>query len=244
MPAPADLACVTWNVHRTRGADGRCDAARIVATLADEVCVPAPDILVLTEADGERPPHAGLLDPAAVERATGLRHAHPPDLRYGSDSHGFLGSVLFLAPRLAVAAGDVLDLPGVAHRGAVAVELSGAAAPVRIVAAHLSLLQPLRIAQLRTLGQYLARRPAMPTILIGDLNEWRPWNGLAFSPRVLGTRFRGPVARTFPAALPLLPLDRIMASGAQVGAARVLNGPGLRVASDHLPLAATVRLAV
>jgi endonuclease/exonuclease/phosphatase family metal-dependent hydrolase len=40
---------------------------------------------------------------------------------------------------------------------------------------------------------------------------------------------------------PILPLDRILgAGGARVAAVRVLDGPGIRMASDHRPIHAVI----
>ncbi len=245
-PSGAGLTCVTWNIHRGRGADGRVDPARIARALADEVCRPIPgraipDILALQEADGEAPPYDGFLPLDRIAAETGLRHALPPHLRWGHRSHGFCGNMLLLAPGLRVADGAVVDLPGHYPRGAVILDLETPAGPLRVITLHLSLAQPLRIAQMRTLAQFLTRRPARPTLLLGDLNEWRPWGGLALAPRLLGRRFHGPVLPTFPARLPMLPLDRILADrrGAITGA-EVLSGPLARTASDHRPLRATL----
>lgn len=247
MPAPmpaSDLTCVTWNIHRGRGGDGRVDAVRIARALAEEVCRPAPDILALQEADDERPPHRGFLPLDRIAADTGLRYAHPPHLRWGIGSHGFQGNILFLAPHLGVTAGDVLDLPGHYPRGAVVLDLDTAFGPLRVITVHLSLSQPLRIAQMRTLGQYLDRRPDMPTLLLGDLNEWRPWGGLALSRRVIGREFHGPSLATFPARRPVLPLDRILVNRPHaVTAAEVLSGPLVRSASDHRPLRAALGFA-
>jgi len=241
----ATLRCVTWNIHRTRGADGRQDPGRVETVLASEVC-PAghADILSLQEADAETPPHAGLLDIARVEAATGLRSVHvDAGLRWGPESHGFLGVLLFLAPEIEIDHAQPLDLPGRCHRGAVIVEARRHGLAFRIVATHLSLAQALRVAQMRTLGQFVFRRPEMPTILMGDLNEWRPWSGLALSRRVLGAAFAGPAPATFPVRRPVLPLDRILATRhARVHMPRVLDGAGIRAATDHRPLAAEVVL--
>ncbi|HMO09626.1 MAG TPA: endonuclease/exonuclease/phosphatase family protein [Paracoccaceae bacterium] len=243
-PPTAVFDCATWNIHRARGADGRVDPARVNAAIARHLAAPPPAVLALTEADAERPPHAGLLDLPAIEAATGLVHAQgEPGLRWGAGSHGFLGTVLFLPPGWPLRDAALIDLPGHCPRGAVLVETEAQGAPLRIVATHLSLGQPLRIAQMRTIGQHLARRRPMPTLLIGDLNEWRPWGGLALSSRVTGLRFSGPALRSFPASLPTLPLDRILAAGgARVTAARALDAPDLRAASDHLPLRASVTI--
>jgi endonuclease/exonuclease/phosphatase family metal-dependent hydrolase len=242
MPSPA-LTCVTWNIHRGRGVDGRVDAGRVAQAIADELCRPAPDILALQEADEERPPYAGFLPIDRIAADTGLSHALPPDLRWGSDSHGFHGNIVFLAPRLVVSAGHLLDLPGHYPRGAVVLDLDTPLGPLRVINLHLSLSQPLRVAQMRTLGQHLDRRPAMPTLLLGDLNEWRPWGGLALSARVAGRRFHGPTLPTFPARRPVVPLDRILCDQPRaVTAPEVLSGPLARSASDHRPLRAVLSL--
>lgn len=240
------MSCVTWNVHRAQGRDGRVDPERIVATIAADIS-PAGrhQVLALQEADSACPPHHGILDLEQIAAATGLRHIHDdPAMRWGPQSHGFLGAILFVDPALQVTARDVIDLPGHCHRGAVVAELVQEGTPLRVVTAHLSLSQPLRAVQMRIIGQYLRRRPVMQTVLLGDLNEWRPWSGLAFSPRLLGRHFAGGVRRTFPAHLPLLPLDRILSDRAgAVRDLRVIDTPLVRAASDHLPLAAQVQVA-
>jgi len=229
---------VTWNIHRARGNDGVIDPRRTLDVLLAEVWAPGTDALVLTEADTQTPPHHGLLNIARLESATGLTCAHrTPGVRWGSDSHGFLGVIVFTAPDVVVQDVAVLDLPGHCHRGAVIVDAVKGGHPLRIIATHLSLSQLLRMAQLRTIGQHLFRRARRQTILCGDLNEWRPWGGLALSAAVIGQRFNGPARATFPTRRPFLPLDRVLttAPGRVVGA-RVLDGPGIRIASDHRPL--------
>ncbi len=238
------LACATWNVHRARGADRRVDPDRILAAIRATRDLACADILTLQEAEGECPPYPGFAALADLPGLTGLRSVHgDPASRWGDASQGFIGTILYLRPPLAATHVAVIDLPGVCPRGAVLAEVSGGPRPFRVVATHLSLSQPLRIVQMRTLAQHLARRPAMPTVLMGDLNEWRPWGGLAFAPRIAGRRLTGPAPATFPARLPVLPLDRILCDvpGA-VTAARPLVTPEVRAASDHLPLAARLTL--
>jgi endonuclease/exonuclease/phosphatase family metal-dependent hydrolase len=60
---------------------------------------------------------------------------------------------------------------------------------------------------------------------------------------VLGARFVGPSTATFPVSRPLLPLDRILTTApGRVAECRSLDGPGIRMASDHRPLLAKVIL--
>jgi endonuclease/exonuclease/phosphatase family metal-dependent hydrolase len=237
------LSCATWNIHRARGNDGRVDPARTLGVVLDEVWREGLEALVLTEADAERPPHAGLLDLPRLEAATGLRHVHDGPARWGEESHGFLGVVVLLHPAIRVEEVALVDLPGRCHRGAVVVDAVRHGRPLRLVGAHLSLSQALRVVQMRTLGQHLFRRGARPTVICGDLNEWRPWGGLALSRGITGLGLSGPAAATFPTAWPILPLDRILVTTpGRVARAEVRDGPGIRIASDHRPLAAEVVL--
>ena len=231
----ADLACATWNIHRAKGADGRVDPGRVLRAILDEPRLAGADALVLTEADGERAPHPGLLDLDRLAGTAGLVPAGGRAAAWGTESHGFLGTLVLVRAGTPVGRVSVIDLPGVYPRGAVVADL----ACVRLVAAHLSLGQPLRIAQMRGIAQHLARLPALPVILLGDLNEWRPWGGMALSQRVAGRRLTGPALATFPARWPVLPLDRIL-SEQTVAGAEVLDTPAFRAASDHLPLVARV----
>jgi endonuclease/exonuclease/phosphatase family metal-dependent hydrolase len=198
------LSCVSWNVHRARGNDGVVDPGRTLDVVLAEVWRDGTDVLVLTEADAERPPHEGLLDLARLTAGTGLRHVHDGPARWGAESHGFLGVVVLLHPAIRVEDVALVDLPGRCHRGAVVVDALRDGRPLRIVGTHLSLSQALRIAQMRTLGQHLFRRGARPTVICGDLNEWRPWGGLALSRQVTWLHLTGPARR--PSRLrPLLP---------------------------------------
>jgi endonuclease/exonuclease/phosphatase family metal-dependent hydrolase len=240
----AHFSCVSWNIHRGRGNDGVIDPSRTGRVLRDEVCSPDQDALILQEADEERPPHRGFLDLSQIEADTGLRHVHgDPDSRWGALSHGFLGTVVFLYPDCHVENVSLVDLPGHCHCGAVVVDFVKHDRPLRLVGTHLSLSQVLRVAQMRTLGQHLFRRDARTTLLCGDLNEWRPWGGMALSSRMTGMHFAGPARATFPVGRPLLPLDRILVTPpASVISTQVLDGAGIRMASDHRPLKAEIAL--
>ncbi|MEO0918411.1 MAG: endonuclease/exonuclease/phosphatase family protein [Pseudomonadota bacterium] len=238
------VRCVTWNVHRAKGTDGVRDPSRIENLIATDIAAEQPDILALQEADEECRPHERILDIEKIAKSTGLVYVHDtPDLRWGDDSDGFLGTILFLSPSFERRQADVIDLPGHCHRGAIVVEARVQDQAVRIISTHLSLSQPLRIVQMRIVGQYLRRRPEMPTIFLGDFNEWRPWGGLMFNSRIVGTRFSGPVRGSFPSKRPLLPLDRILADrGATVSEVRSLASEETRNASDHLPIFGQVTL--
>jgi endonuclease/exonuclease/phosphatase family metal-dependent hydrolase len=238
------LSITSWNIHRGRGEDGMIDPARTGDVLCEDVLTQPVDLVVLQEADEERPPHHGILDLGGIVARTGLVHVHRDRAaRWGAGSHGFLGVILLAARGIEVEDLTLLDLPGHCHRGAVVADIRKDGCPLRLVGMHLSLTQVLRVVQMRTLGQHLFRREPRPTVLCGDLNEWRPWGGLAFSRAVLGARFAGPAPPTFPVRRPILPLDRVLAGGgAHVRGARVLDGARIRIASDHRPVLAEVEV--
>lgn len=238
------VECMTWNVHRCRGRDGLVDPGRTVGAIIDLIHQSPVDLVVLTEADRETPPYDAIIDLERITATTDLTSAHSDvTLRWGQGSHGFLGTIVLHSSRLELVGGHLLDLPGRYPRGATILKFRIASHVFRVVATHLSLGQALRAVQMRAIGQYLARHEALPTLLIGDLNEWRPWGGLAFAESLVGHAFVGPARRSFPAALPLLPLDRVMTTApARVEAVRVASAPALSRLSDHLPLLASVRL--
>jgi endonuclease/exonuclease/phosphatase family metal-dependent hydrolase len=238
------FVCASWNVHRGKGNDGVTAPDRIRRVLAADVCAGPLDALILQEADADGPPYRGFLDLAQIEADTGLRHVQAaPSARWGAESHGFLGVIVFAHPSWQVQDVVLLDLPGHCHRGAVIVDLAREGVALRLVGTHLSLSQALRVVQMRTLGQHLFRRAPRQTVLCGDLNEWRPWGGLALSPRVSGLRFAGPARATFPVGRPILPLDRVLATApARVVSATVLDSADIRMASDHRPIRAEVSL--
>ena len=66
-----------------------------------------------------------------------------------------------------------LKLPGGESRGAIVAELDLGEGEFRIIAAHLGLLRHSRMDQVGALLTTFHDLPPMPTILLGDLNEWR-----------------------------------------------------------------------
>ena len=84
-------------------------------------------------------------------------------------------------------------------------------------------------------------RDERPTLLLGDLHEWRLGGRSALS--ALDAAFGAmPVpVPSFPAGLPLLALDRIIANRPEIlSQVAVHDTPLARIASDHLPIKAFV----
>ena len=232
-----ESACTTiasYNVHKCVGTDGRFDPARIAGVLGE---IDA-DIVALQEADKRTGARPGLLDLKALQRDTDLVPTHTP-ANHGS--HGWHGN-LILARRGIVQDVREVRLPGFEPRGALIVDLELKGVALRVVAAHFGLLRHSRSQQASALVE-ATRSASRPTVLLGDLNEWRVRNRsslLALLPHF------GPVHAvlpSFPSRYPLLALDRIMARPASlITRIEVHQSPLARLASDHLPIKARLNL--
>ncbi|WP_208433682.1 endonuclease/exonuclease/phosphatase family protein [Bartonella taylorii] len=232
-----DLTVASYNVHKCVGVDKIFNPARIVRVIA-ELHV---DILALQEADKRFGERIGLIDLQLLKAETGLIPV--PLNTMSPQGHGWHGNALFLRK------GHVCDiiqvtLPGIEPRGAVIVEFEMEVGLIRIIAAHFGLLRHSRNQQTKTLLALLQKRPLMPTLLVGDFNEWRIGKGSSlnhFSPYFDSTLGTVP---SFPSRFPFLALDRILAFPHKL-LTNIENhhSPLARIASDHLPIKAYLDLA-
>jgi endonuclease/exonuclease/phosphatase family metal-dependent hydrolase len=128
-------------------------------------------------------------------------------------------------------------------RGALVVELDlKQGGTLRIIASHFGLLRHSRAQQAKALVELLNTRDEHPTILLGDLNEWRLGNGSSLNTFRDAFGSLPPAVPSFPAGMPVLALDRIISNRAGlVDNVTAHNSALSRIASDHLPLKATVR---
>lgn len=235
---PSALRIASYNVHACVGRDGRRDAARVAAVVreldADVIALQE----VLSDEAAEGPDQFGYLAGAVGLDAIEGPTLHAEGARYGN-------AILARLPLLDVARLD-LSVSRRESRGAVAVDLAHGGLRLRVVATHLGLVRSERRRQVALLLDWLDALPSPepPALwaLAGDMNEWIP---RAWTLRRLDGRFgRAPTVRSFPAARPLLRLDRIWV--APLGALRRLEAhrsARARVASDHLPVVADVELA-
>jgi len=234
--APGGLIVASYNIHKCVGVDKRFDPVRTAAVIAELDA----DVVALQEADRRFGHRTGLLDMEAIERRTGLVLVPVSETPGG---HGWRGNVLLVRHGTTTSIRR-LALPGAEPRGAVVVELDLPAGPLRVVAAHLGLLRRHRALQAAAILAAITAAEPMPTLLLGDLNEWRP--SIPSSLSVLEPLF-GPFGHpqpSFPSRLPFLALDRILGHPrGLVAGPLVHDSPLARVASDHLPLRARIDLS-
>jgi endonuclease/exonuclease/phosphatase family metal-dependent hydrolase len=159
---------------------------------------------------------------------------------------GASGNLLMCDVALTVHGVREVALPrtrGHQQRGAALAELSLAGHRFTALGTHLSLDGDERARQARILLDLL---PPGPAVLAGDLNE-TPGGAVTeiLSSRLVDAAVAGadPVTPTFPARRPRRRIDYVFADPAvPVTGYAVLDGPDVRVATDHLPVRATLDL--
>jgi len=227
------LAVATYNVHRCVGRDGREDVERVAAVVREL----GASLVAVQEVEGGADGRAGQL--GALARATGLAAIPGPTLRDGRGTYG--NALITSLPHSRVRTAD-LSVPGFEPRGALDALFRTPRGELRVIATHLGLSRKERRRQVARLMELLPDGESVPTVLLGDLNEWAPQG---FALRRLGRVLRAAPARaTFPAWRPVLALDRLWTSRDLEVLRVAAHRSGLaRSASDHLPLTASLRPA-
>ncbi|MFE3837174.1 endonuclease/exonuclease/phosphatase family protein [Pseudogemmobacter sonorensis] len=229
------LRIATYNIRKAMGTDRRRDPARILQVIAGL----GADVVLLQEADFRLPPRPPAIDPSEIERRTGLV---PVAFGHGRASLGWHGNALLIRPGMRLIRAGHHDLPGLEPRGFVEAELERAGQRLRVMGVHLGLLRSSRRNQLTALNGLLGPqdRLSVPTLIAGDFNERSLEVGLGR----LARRFRildG--GATYHSRFPLFALDRIaMTEEFHPERIEAFRSPEARLASDHLPLVAELRL--
>jgi endonuclease/exonuclease/phosphatase family metal-dependent hydrolase len=242
------ITVASYNMHKAVGLDGRRDPHRVLKVLQE---IDA-DIVALQEADrrmggrGSAVPHE-LIDSHGMYKPVhlGVRHKRPLEkarqhaerlLKVNTRNIGWHGNAILVKHHIGLLACAALDLPTLEPRGAVMAELLIGDRPLRVVGMHLDLSGLWRRRQMRAILDSIACRPQqMPTILMGDTNEWRTVAGCL---RDLEPEFHiAPTGPSFHARHPVAPLDRIIVHrDLSIEAAGVHMSMAARRASDHLPI--------
>lgn len=245
------MTVATWNIHYGIGIDRRMDLERIASVL-NRI---GADVIGLQEVGWHRPEHPQVDQFAYLRAHTGYDVVEGL-VRDPLRSH-FGNAVL---TRLPVIGRQWIDLKVRGHvpRAAIVTELGGrdGRPPVRAVVTHLGLTPQERRIQAGRLMEALTDGGGVnglgnikdapssvvcPTIILGDFNLVRRQTRAS---RLLEEHFPTLVSEpTYPSRSPQLALDRIYLSHHwQVETFHVLKTGLAKIASDHLPLIAKVRL--
>lgn len=125
-------------------------------------------------------------------------------------------------------------------RGALCVKTEHGGNIICVIATHLGLMPGERRSQIRKILEIIEQQQADTVVLMGDLNEWFLWGRpLRWLRRHFG---KTPDPATFPSRFPLIALDRIWVEPAsQLIAVRRYSSALAKIASDHLPLLASLK---
>ncbi|OAE13530.1 hypothetical protein AZH11_06135 [Pseudomonas simiae] len=172
-----------------------------------------------------------------------------PQFAYGRNAvypHGDHGNALL--SKFQIIRYDNLDISQSGHenRGLLhcVLRLPGTGQEVHAICMHLGLREVHRQQQLRLLEQRIREIPAdTPLVVAGDFNDWRQKVDLSQSGlKEVFVEAHGKPARTFPARLPMLALDRIYVRNVNVRNPKVLTTRPWSHLSDHVPLSVEIAL--
>lgn len=241
------LRVMTYNVHSCIGMDGKVDVARIARVIARS----RPDVVALQELDVGRDRSEGIDQAHQIARLLEMEFHFHPAMHLEEERYG--DAILTHLPQRLIKADLLPGLdtrPNLEPRGALWVEVELHGRKVQIINTHLGLNGQERKAQVEALlgPDWLAHPDCRePVILCGD------FNAVPLSPvcRTLNKRLRDAQQAamdhsprgTFPARLPTVRIDHIyMGEGLEANGIEIPNSALVRVASDHLPLVADIRL--
>jgi endonuclease/exonuclease/phosphatase family metal-dependent hydrolase len=240
------LTVVTYNIHKGFSALNR---RLVVHEIREHLHALAADVLFLQEVQGAHHRHSRrhLAWPEASQHLflahEGGHSAYGMNAEYRDGHHGNA-----IVSRYPILKSENLDIShhALENRGLLHCEMAvpGWKVPLHCINVHLGLWARSRRFQLGWLCERI--REAVPgdapLVVAGDFNDWR-----GTASKMLGRELglaeafesaHGRHARSFPARLPLLSLDRIYVRGLKVGSTqRLAEGPWSRL-SDHAALSA------
>ena len=255
------LRIVSYNIHKGKSVSGRDSLAALRVNLHTL----NPDIMFLQEVQGRNEKNSNLhAQHESLAAALQMQVAYEPNAVRVQTHHG--NALLAKYPIIEFENQDISD-HGLEQRGLLHGILDIKGARVHCVVVHLGLFAASRIRQIDLLCERIERLVPKqePLLVAGDFNDWKDELAPLFvdalgvsevfaqSSRQLKSAMKmpelssevaklKPSPRTFPAAFPLLPLDRIYQRGFAVKSAKVLKGRPWTQLSDHAPIVAELEL--
>ena len=229
------LRLASYNIRKAVGTDRRRKPERIIEVLNELDA----DVVALQEADRRFGAREAAIPPHLLDEHSDLK-AVPFAARAGS--LGWHGNAILVRKGMDVRHCGMLHLPSLEPRGAVMSEIEVDGAALRVVGMHLDLSGLWRRRQAHAiLVEVEERRTPMPTVFMGDLNEWSARSGCL---RDFAAHLDfADTGRSFHAGNPIARLDRIMVSrDIRIRAAGVHKSTNSRTASDPLPVWAEIEI--
>jgi endonuclease/exonuclease/phosphatase family metal-dependent hydrolase len=223
------IRVASYNMRKAIGTDRRRKPERTLEVLRELDA----DVIALQEADRRFGARASAIPLHLIEEHSDYKPV-PFEARGGSI--GWHGNALLVKKNVEIVHREMLHLPSLEPRGAVLADLRVNGEDLRVVGMHLDLSGLWRRRQAhRILACIQQRETAMPTVLMGDLNEWSTHGG-CLRDFALHLRF-AQCGRSFHTRRPVVQLDRIMVTP-ELGIAEsgVHQSAAAKKASDHYPV--------
>ncbi|WP_025917036.1 endonuclease/exonuclease/phosphatase family protein [Herminiimonas sp. CN] len=258
------IRIATYNIHKGVSSFGR--RPRILA-LKQAIDAMGAELVFLQEVQGRHDLHAARHAQWPNQGQHAFLAGSSHHSAYGMNAvydHGHHGNALLSRFGIAFSSNRDVSDHAFEQRGILHCAVQAPAAEVHCYVVHLGLFAAGRKRQTEGLIETIeaSAPPGAPIIIAGDFNDWGNRLSAALQSRLGVTevfddgapklrlsdflrRNRLPKAmpaRTFPAGLPLLRLDRIYVRGFAVETAEVLHGALWAKLSDHAPIVATLRL--
>lgn len=241
------LKVVSYNIHKGFGRNSRKFNLRKIREALMQV---GPDLVFLQEVLGHHEIHRKKIkDWPQQPQFEYLAHELWPHFAYGKNAvytHGHHGNAILSKYPFEFFENIDISTHRLAKRGLLhgMIEIPGKRKILHTLCIHLGLFEAERAAQVRQLGSRIESHVPHedPLIICGDFNDWRLKASAQLRKR-LGVKeafleVDGAHARTFPAWLPALRLDRIYFRGLNVQNAKVLTSGIWSELSDHAALLA------
>ena len=223
------ISVASYNIRKSVGTDWRRDPARILDIL-NEV---GADIVALQEVDRRFGSRTTSLSPQMIQEQTDYNA-----ISFGvrQQSLGWHGNTILYRKGITVLDTMTLTLPALEPRGAVLADFQVGHEKMRVIGLHLGLVDLWRRRQAQSvLNQLDVLDEALPTVIMGDLNQWTTEGGcLAHFAEDHQVISPGP---SFHSSRPVLNFDRIITTlDIKVKASGVHTSDLARKGSDHLPV--------
>ncbi len=230
------IRVASYNMRKAIGTDRRRRPERTIDVLNELDA----DVIALQEADRRFGARTSAIPLHMLDEHSDYKPV-PFETRDGS--LGWHGNALLVRKTVDILDRELVHLPSLEPRGAVMADVALNGEALRVVGMHLDLSGLWRRRQANTILRHIAdRESALPTVLMGDLNEWSVRGGCL---RDFASHCRfADCGRSFHVRRPVARLDRIMVTdGLDIEECGVHHSPAARKASDHYPIWATLKRA-
>ncbi|MFM7295349.1 MAG: endonuclease/exonuclease/phosphatase family protein [Burkholderiales bacterium] len=257
MSNKSTITIATYNIHKGLSPLNR---KLIIHDVRKNLHAHDADIVLLQEVQGAHSANARrFADWPSVPQHEHIANGRYTDIVYGANARhrmGDHGNAILSSFSIAHSVNHDVSHHRFESRGHLfaSINVPALAEPLTCVCVHLGLFHRSRLMQVERLIDLISEvAPAdSPLVIAGDFNDWRA--GHSRISAKLADRLgvveafessHGKLARTYPAMMPILTLDRIYIRGMKIEAAHRLHGEvkgtRWRRMSDHLGLAVTLR---